>query len=70
MQFLIKNYDKTKVSLQILAVNAILENNCKHQDTMEKLKREEELNIGISKENWREMNQNVHTTTVLLYWRE
>lgn len=70
VQFLIKNYDKTKVSLQILAVYAILKNNCKHQETKEKLKWKEELNIGISKESWREINQNVHTTTVSLYWRE
>lgn len=35
-----------------------------------KLKWEEELNIGISEENWREINYKVHTTTVSPYWRE
>ncbi len=40
------------------------------QDTRAKLKWEEELNIHISEDTWKEMNRNVHTTTASPYWRE
>ena len=67
---MIKNYDNIKVPHKISPVYTILENNCKYQDTKTKLKWEEELNISISEESWREMNQNVHSTTASPYWRE
>ena len=64
---MIKNYDKIKVPHQISAVYTILEITV---NIKAKSKWEEELNIGLSEESWKDMNQNVHTTNVSPYWRE
>ena len=70
VQFLLRNYNKIRVPHQITTVYSILENSYKQQDTRAKLKWEEELNIHITEETWKQMNRNVHTTTASPYWRE
>lgn len=59
VQFLLKNYNNVRVPHQISAVYAILENSYKQQDTRAKLKWEEELNIHIAEETWKQMNRNI-----------
>lgn len=70
VQFLIKNYNNVRIPNQISLFYDILENTHKQEDTRAKLKWEEELNIHISEDTWKEMNRNVHTTTASPYWRE